>query len=520
MSPERLEFHVLPPGNKLMLHYPPGAYLIEDDWAGDGEYRTLYNLFVLDHTRQHDIGGVKVGQFNMPPSGGRPNLPRTFKQLPAEFFSLGQDESYYLRVMRLNLPLREALLRGLRDVVTDQETWRSAINERVTRVSLLKALSAKTVEGQFRRILQGGLALTRYSFTYGFPTGDKTNRQMTELTFNIDPESYPPSNIHVLIGSNGVGKTRILHQIACVLTDLVPATESKLSPYLLSTDGDVPFANVVSVTFSAFDPFNPLPESKDAEKKNYSYIGLKRNTDSGRNNDVPKNLKMLGDEFALSLQECARGPRATRLRRALSILESDPVFKDADIGTLTALSDPTAVSREARRVFSTLSAGHKIVLLTMTRLVETVEEKTLVLIDEPEAHLHPPLLSAFIRSLSDLLINRNGVAVVATHSPVVLQEVPRECVWKLRRTGSVFSNGRPEIETFGENVGVLTQEVFGLEVTRAGFHTLLASAAAETDDYDALVNRFGGKLGAEARALARAHLLNRNHPPQPADDSH
>lgn len=48
-----------------------------------------------------------------------------------------------------------------------------------------------------------------------------------------------------------------------------------------------------------------------------------------------------------------------------------------------------------------------------------------MLIDEPEGHLHPPLLSAFVRALSELLVNRNGVAIIATHSPVVLQEVPR-----------------------------------------------------------------------------------------------
>jgi predicted ATP-dependent endonuclease of OLD family len=69
-----------------------------------------------------------------------------------------------------------------------------------------------------------------------------------------------------------------------------------------------------------------------------------------------------------------------------------------------------------------MSSGHAIVLLTITRLVATVEEKTLVLLDEPESHLHPPLLSAFIRALSDLLYDRNGVAIIATHSPVVLQE--------------------------------------------------------------------------------------------------
>ena len=47
--------------------------------------------------------------------------------------------------------------------------------------------------------------------------------------------------------------------------------------------------------------------------------------------------------------------------------------------------------------------------LTVARLVELVEEKTLVLLDEPEEHLHPPLVSALIRALSNLLIYRNGV---------------------------------------------------------------------------------------------------------------
>lgn len=68
-------------------------------------------------------------------------------------------------------------------------------------------------------------------------------------------------------------------------------------------------------------------------------------------------------------------------------------------------------------MFERLSSGHKVILLTIAKLVELVEEKTLVLLDEPEEHLHPPLVSAFIRTLSDLLIYRNGVGIVATHSP-------------------------------------------------------------------------------------------------------
>ncbi|PJN92440.1 hypothetical protein CNY89_29680, partial [Amaricoccus sp. HAR-UPW-R2A-40] len=72
-----------------------------------------------------------------------------------------------------------------------------------------------------------------------------------------------------------------------------------------------------------------------------------------------------------------------------------------------------------------MSSGHAIIILTLTQLVAQVQEKSLVLMDEPESHLHPPLLSAFIRSLSRLLHRQNGVAIIATHSPVVLQEIPR-----------------------------------------------------------------------------------------------
>jgi hypothetical protein len=134
-----------------------------------------------------------------------------------------------------------------------------------------------------------------------------------------------------------------------------------------------------------------------------------------------------------------------------------------------------------------------------------------VLLDEPEAHLHPPLLSAFIRALSDLLVDRNAVALIATHSPVVLQEVPRGCVWKLRRTGQSLVNvERPEIETFGENVGILTREVFGLEVSQSGFHRLLQDAVEQDLSYEEVVRKFDGALGSEARGLAQALVAVRN----------
>lgn len=162
------------------------------------------------------------------------------------------------------------------------------------------------------------------------------------------------------------------------------------------------------------------------------------------------------------------------------------------------------------KTFKALSAGHKIVLLTLTRLVEKVEEKTLVLIDEPEAHLHPPLLSAMIRAISELMVNRNGVAVVATHSPVILQEVPKSCVWILDRILSVSKAERPTIETFAESVGILSREVFKLELVQSGYHQSLESLRKRKASYADALEELDNQLGGEGRAVLRAMFLPEN----------
>ena len=175
------------------------------------------------------------------------------------------------------------------------------------------------------------------------------------------------------------------------------------------------------------------------------------------------------------------------------------------------LTSTKEVKKAALHLISRMSSGHTIVLLSITRLVQLVEEKTLVLIDEPESHLHPPLLSAFLRALSDLLYSRNGVAIIATHSPVVLQEVPRKCVWKLNRVGLEMGYNRPEKETFGENVGVLTRAVFGLEVWKSGFHSLLQLEVDTGATFDEIVDRFDEQLGVEGRAVLKSLILDRDN---------
>jgi hypothetical protein len=157
-----------------------------------------------------------------------------------------------------------------------------------------------------------------------------------------------------------------------------------------------------------------------------------------------------------------------------------------------------------------MSSGHAIVLFTITRLVDTVGEKSLVLLDEPEGHLHPPLLSAFLRTLSDLLYVKNGVAIIATHSPVVLQEIPKSSVWKVIRSREAIKIERPEIETFGENLGVLTREVFALEVASSGYHSLLTKSVGSGASYDEILAEYDNQIGLEGRTVLKAMVLSRD----------
>lgn len=508
---DKVLFTVLEPGSALPTPSPnPGVYLIADNWNDWFRFKTLYDVtYVAEDGRRIEIGQVKVGQFNMAADQQRPDLPSVFDQLNDRFFSLGQDEVYYETLNALPPKLRETYLRALHDVAWDQDLFERTRDEEVMGVSLLRYLSPATVQGQFRRLARGEARLSRYAFSYTSPGVESPDNPPLALSFNVEPDSQPPMNVHVLIGRNGVGKTHLLNRMTRALVDekAHPAETGSFQTEVLDNSGQL-FAGVVSVSFSAFDSFAPLPDRKNrAHGTAYTYVGLKHSPppDGTTPRQGPKSDVDLAQEFAESVAACLKGSRLIRWRRALEALEADPIFADADISELADEELPDSeMESEAVALFKELSSGHKIVLLMITRLVESVEERTLVLLDEPEAHLHPPLLSAFVRALSDLLTNRNGVALIATHSPVVLQEVPMGCVWKLRRSGRSLVADRPEMETFGENVGILTREVFGLEVTRSGFHRLIANSVRNATSYEEVLDSFGDRLGGEARGMVRA----------------
>src|SRR5690606_2211477 len=68
--------------------------------------------------------------------------------------------------------------------------------------------------GQFRRLLAGGAKLTKFSFRFEPPSATASSWQSPALDFDVEPDSSPPTNVHALIGRNGVGKSHMLHLMA------------------------------------------------------------------------------------------------------------------------------------------------------------------------------------------------------------------------------------------------------------------------------------------------------------------
>lgn len=504
-----MKFVIVPRNTGAPISSKNTAYLFVDLW-NDYSYITMFHLILYDNDgNKHDLGSIKIGFKGQTISESTySKLDLEFSVFPETFFSLGQGVDFYKNIHdKLPPPLKNELLSKLNDIVFNPSIINSIQDEDVFSTSLLRSVSLSSINGQFKRVLNGDAELTPYNFCFMRHSSDELSA--LELNFEVKTNSKPYTNIHAVIGRNGVGKTTLLNgMIQSVIQqekDKGYFCENVLGPKKpISSDY---FSSIVSVSFSVFDPFTPPAERADPSKGAcYYYIGLKQTTTPSL-----KILDQLYVEFYSSLRNCfISSSKKEKWLQAIGTLESDRNFADMGLSRLADITGDEYLKKSSTHLISKMSSGHAIVILTITKLIEKIEEKTLLLIDEPESHLHPPLLSAFTRALSNLLFKSNAVAIIATHSPVVLQEVPRTNVSKIVRYGESVNISRPSIETFAENVGILTREVFGLEVIKSGFHELLQSSVDTGDSFEKILNSYSNQLGVEGQFLLRSMIAIRD----------
>ncbi|RYF61315.1 MAG: ATP-binding protein [Comamonadaceae bacterium] len=147
-----------------------------------------------------------------------------------------------------------------------------------------------------------------------------------------------------------------------------------------------------------------------------------------------------------------------------------------------ALIDPSreivAWSREFGRY--QLSSGQRSLLL-MTAQLFLHGQRAIVLIDEPENHLHPQYVTLLMRTLQSTLIAMESRAVVVTHSPFVVRELDKGAIQILGKDAA----GLPclyqtTLQTFGGDVGQISEYVFGDRDVEKGYEVLIQRALARS----------------------------------------
>jgi hypothetical protein len=91
-----------------------------------------------------------------------------------------------------------------------------------------------------------------------------------------------------------------------------------------------------------------------------------------------------------------------------------------------------------------------------------IENGSLLLLDEPETHLHPNFISQMVLLLDNLLAQTGSGAIISTHSVYFVREVfpAQVTVLRIDDSGNVIAE-HPRLRTFGADVGAISYFVFG-----------------------------------------------------------
>ena len=364
--------------------------------------------------------------------------------------------------------------------------------------SLFRFVSPFECKNEFFAIYNDEKEKNDYEYKFTYEKGDEYSDN--SLIFKVNYSSCPPTNIHALIGPNGSGKT---HTIKKIIED-----------FLKRTSKDRQFESVFLISFNPFDDYREiLKKANDTthSKKSFTYIGMKNINGLNETRSANGIVKQFMDSYdACSMNSQKAKEWNEFIDEMLAKFSNVNGIEDLkSIDGYDTLASFNKFREKVKNAFKSLSAGYKGVVSIVASTIASMAKQSLVLMDEPENHLHPPLLSMLIRWLSNILKRRHAFAIIATHSPIVLQEIPKSCVSIIRRTGSIRKIWKPNIETFGANLSLLTYEVFGYEIENAGFKCLLKEAAEEFHDYDEALEKFGGCLGDEAKTRLRIFCCNK-----------
>lgn len=296
-----------------------------------------------------------------------------------------------------------------------------------------------------------------------------------EINLRYNKSSIIPRRIAVLIGKNGLGKSESLK--AFCQGALQYSGKGKT---LRDSDGNRPLINRIIAISTPGETSNTFPrEVRSTQKLYYRRLTLTR-----------KGTRTLGE----SLVQLARSEEYIgelsrwelfydSLRQAF--INVDDLAIELNNNQYALLKDFQRPGSEQQRLkiwsmivrnsdpkmrrgenFYPLSSGQLSFFKFALVCCLHIENGSFVLMDEPETHLHPNLISDFVGLLDNLLEKTNSFALIATHSAYLIREVARQQVhiFKFEKAGNYVDIIPPRLRTFGADVESISQFVFDEDV--------------------------------------------------------
>lgn len=531
-------------------------FLEENDWDDFG-YKTSYHLHassLLTGGKPEYLGGLRIMRKGQ--AIGEAYLLGTifgnneFKELPEDFVSLSMDVDIYVGINRhlVELEDRQAFIKALHLILgVDSQYYDQSLDlDDCFNSSLLRDGSSLN-----NFALKKGYALLNSSECYYDLRQESVTVKFEhvsnaiELHFtSVDADDNPrlPNGVVVFIGKNGSGKSTAIYRLAKLMyTDptqrfrlkddvgeLKPNNVGVSKMFLISYS---PFDNFILPTSYNKDYIKLLEAGEDVSSR-FVFCGIRdivgeeceieigEDTDEQilekliadrKNQTSLKDISVLANEFATALCYVVND-YGVRYEKWKSFLDSCKInqpslhedIKDLGYGT------PRDVMIG---IFMSLSTGHKFLMHTYVRLLAYIDDNCLILFDEPENHLHPPLLSFMMAMIRTLLSETHSVMFVATHSPVILQETFARNVFVVRKNGNSTTITQPQIETYGANISSITSEVFDLTTDVTQYHDAIRQLYQKwlmesEDSVEKMLTEFEKKLGHKLSDQVESYLIN------------
>lgn len=456
--------------NLQSSHAPPTTFpcfvLVNDRrWNDFSNWSKYYLFFYPNRSECKKIGPVKI--IHQEVDNTPDIISEEFTVLDENFCSLGQDYSYYENLKTLFDKTYNGIFWALKDIAIYPDILEKFENHYYFRNSLIRNDEQEQLLREAKYRLYDYNLKNLYSFKYSFKP--KFADEAIDVHFDFDAKKAIPSRIFALIGKNGAGKTQLITSL--------PIDISKKKHDVFTPKTPL-FSKVIAVSYSAFDSFDIPKKTADF---NYVYCGLK---DTKGELYTEKGLKL---RFHNSWKRIAGN---NRFDKWLSLL---PFFLDSDlIKELIVDSDNNFEEKVDIKGFNSvsekLSSGQSILLYIITEIVANIRYGSLVIYDEPETHLHPNAISQLINAIYKLTNEFQSYCILATHSPLIVRELLSRNVFVMERDESVLSIRKPISETFGENLTVITEDIFGNNNVSNQYKEILNRLVVSGKTYEEIVS--------------------------------